>query len=212
MEKYEFRRKDGTVKQYDFISIFSEGFAAVEKNGKWGYIDMDGNEICPIKYEFPHYYYKKSYFLFSEGYVGVGIPKSKFLRFGYLNTKGEEVCSFDYTAVCDFRNGLALVRDEDFKWSVINKEFKKITKRTYDKIHDFYFGCAVVELNGLFGFINEKGEEMCEIKYKYMSCFGEQGFAQIELPNTIFDRTYWIDTQGKEYYIYMGSDEIHPLT
>ena len=211
MKKYEFLRKDGTIKKYDFISVFSEGFAAVEENGNWGYIDKDGNEICDIKYQFPHFTVKKDPFLFSEGYVGVGIPNGKFLRFGYLNTKGEEVCPFNYTAVCDFRGGLALVRDEEMKWFVINKEFETVTKRTYDMIGNFYFGCAIVKLNGFYGFINNGGEEMCKIKYKYMSSFGSTGYAQIELPNDDSDKTYWIDTQGKEYYMYHSSNEMYLL-
>lgn len=174
MLKYEVKRKDGTVKYYDFLSEFYNGFAAVKEGYRWGFIDADGNEICPIKYEFPNG--NKSPGAFFEGYAMVGIPEGNFLRFGYINTKGEEVCPFVYTGACDFSNGLAIVRDENFKWSVINKEFKQITKRTYDRIYDYYFGYAVVELDGLFGFINEAGDEMCEIKYKYMGLFGEEGF------------------------------------
>lgn len=214
MEKYEVRRKDGTVKYYDFLSPFHDGFAAVKENGKWGFIDVDGNEICPIQYEFPYSFklHRQDPSAFWEGYAVVGVPKGKFLRFGYINTKGEEACPLIYTSASDFINGIAIVRDESNKWAVINKNFEQITPRTYDRIYDFYFGYAVVELNGLFGFINKNGEEMCEIKYKYMSCFGEQGFARIEIPGTVFDRTYWIDTQGKEYYLYFDSDEMQPLT
>lgn len=210
MEKYKVKRKDGTVKYYDFLSPFYDGFAAVRIGYKWGFIDADGNEICPIKYEFPD---KKGLGAFWEGYAVVGIPIGDgFLRFGYINTEGKEVSQFIYTAACDFRNGIAWVRNEDMKWLLINKDFKTVTKRTYDKIHDFFYGYAVVELDGKFGFINESGDEVCEIKYEYMSCFSEHGLAQITIPNTEFDRTYWIDTQGKEYYIYFDSDEIHPLT
>lgn len=95
MEKYEFKRKDGSVKQYDYISEFKEGFAAVRLNQKWGFIDEDGNEICPIKYEFPT--------LFCEGYAGVGIHKGKYFAFGYIDTKGNEACEFVYRYVCDFQ-------------------------------------------------------------------------------------------------------------
>ena len=211
MKKYEFKCKDGTVKQYDFISKFYNGFAAVEQNGKWGYIDEEGNEICELKYEFPRFNNHKSPFRFSEGYVGVGIPKGRFLRFGYIDEKGKEVCPFEYTAVCDFRNGLALVRDEKFKWSVINKKFETVTKRKYDYICNFYMGLAVVKLDGLFGFINESCEEMCELKYNYMSAFSHLGYAQIDFEGSDSDKLYWIDKQGKVYYTYYDTNEMYPL-
>lgn len=216
--KYKIVRKDGTVKCYDFVSEFYSGFAAVRVGYKWGFIDVDGNEICPIKYEFPQ---NKGLGSFWEGYAVVGASNGEVieiagipcecLKFGYINTKGEEVCPFIYTAACDFHNGVAWVRNEEMKWLLINKEFKTLTKRTYDKIHDFFYGHAVVELNGKFGFVNSSGDEVCEIKYEYMSCFNEHGLAQIKIPNTNFDRTYWIDTEGKEYYILFDSDEIYPL-
>ena len=203
-------RTDGTVKYYDAVSKFYDGFAAVRVGYKWGFIDTEGNEICPIKYEFPFGNNKPG--AFWEGYAVVGIATEEgFLKFGYINTEGKEVSPFIYTGACDFRNGVAWVRNEEMKWLLVNTEFKTLTKRNYDKIHDFFYGHAVVELGGKFGFINESGDEMCEIKYQHMSCFNEYGLAQITLPKTIFDRTYWIDTQGKEYYIYFDSNEIHPL-
>ena len=41
---------DEIKNRYNFISEFINGFAAVESNKKWGFIDEYGNEICPIKY------------------------------------------------------------------------------------------------------------------------------------------------------------------
>ena len=109
----------------------------------------------------------------------------------------------------------------DFKMVDINGQFRHVTipaqqfsEETMKEGIGFdasNYGYAVVELDGKFGFINESGDEVCEIKYEYMSCFNNQGLAQITIPYTEFDRTYWIDTQGKEYYIYLDSDEIHPL-
>ena len=38
-------------KKYDDAGSFSEGLAAVEINGKWGFIDHTGKEIIPLKYD-----------------------------------------------------------------------------------------------------------------------------------------------------------------
>ena len=37
---------------YEDASVFSEGFAAVKKNGKWGYIDEAGKSLTEFKYDF----------------------------------------------------------------------------------------------------------------------------------------------------------------
>jgi len=38
------------MKTYDFIGVFSEGYAKVKLNGMWGLIDGEGNEIVPPEY------------------------------------------------------------------------------------------------------------------------------------------------------------------
>ena len=140
-------------KKYDYVSKYYSGFAAVRIGYKWGFIDEKGNEICPIKYEFPD---NKRLGTFWEGFAVVGAPNGKFvevcgikcecLGFGYINTQGEEMCSFIYTAACDFNDGVAWVRDENMKWLLINNKFETLTKRTYDKIHDFFYGLLLLNL------------------------------------------------------------------
>jgi len=50
--------------QYEDAQFFSEGLAAVKKNGKWGYIDKDNNVVIPFAYDVAN--------IFSEGYAVVG--------------------------------------------------------------------------------------------------------------------------------------------
>lgn len=54
--------------QYEAAQPFSEGLAAVKKDGKWGYIDKTGAVVIPFQYD-------RAY-VFNEGYAIVG----KFLR------------------------------------------------------------------------------------------------------------------------------------
>ena len=49
--------------RYEAAEAFSEGYAAVKRNGKWGYIDTAGRTALPFRYE-------KAY-AFSEGYAVV---------------------------------------------------------------------------------------------------------------------------------------------
>jgi hypothetical protein len=57
---------------------FSEGLARVELNGKWGYIDKEGKEVIPIKYDWAR--------SFSEGLACVKLNG----KWGYIDKEGKE--------------------------------------------------------------------------------------------------------------------------
>lgn len=67
---------------YEDIRDFSEGIAAVKKDGKWGFIDFNGNLIIDYKYINPYNYHD---YQFSNGLVRVSQGFSYF----FINTKGE---------------------------------------------------------------------------------------------------------------------------
>ena len=50
--------------QYEEALLFSEGLAAVKKNGKWGYIDETGKVVIPFQYD--------QAYTFNEGKAVVG--------------------------------------------------------------------------------------------------------------------------------------------
>ncbi len=56
------------VQKYDELSPYSEGYAAVRKNGRWGYIDTWGREVIPCQYS--------AALSFHEGLAAVGLPSS----------------------------------------------------------------------------------------------------------------------------------------
>ncbi|OFX37723.1 MAG: hypothetical protein A2X08_04630 [Bacteroidetes bacterium GWA2_32_17] len=62
---------------YDFAYRFKEGYARVEKNGKYGFINKEGKELTP--------FYDIAY-SFSEGYA----PVKKNGKWGFINKSGVE--------------------------------------------------------------------------------------------------------------------------
>jgi len=69
---------------YDGVLAFSEGLAAVFKNGKCGYINEKGRVIVPIEYD--------DGWPFSEGFAAV----RKGEKWGIIDTKGKTVIKFIY--------------------------------------------------------------------------------------------------------------------
>jgi hypothetical protein len=47
---YRFVDKFGL--EYDYVDDFAEGFARVNKDDKWGFLDTSFKEICELKYDY----------------------------------------------------------------------------------------------------------------------------------------------------------------
>ena len=134
-----------------FIPEFSNGLALVmTKDGKCGFIDKAGKEVIPCVYD-------KIEFInpvgdggiaqiqyadyFSEGIACV----KKDGKWGYINTKGEEVIPFEYEEAKLFSEGLAPVK-KDGIWGYVdmkgNDTFKGVN---YEKILKKKYGDNVAE-------------------------------------------------------------------
>ena len=210
--------------KYDNALNFSEGLAAVELNGKWGFINKSGKEVIPLKYD--------SIRSFSEGFAAVKLSD----KWGYINKSGKEVIPLKYDYVENFSKGLAEVvlngitikinkSDKNvtpsiygrrskygnvlefneglapvmslFKWGYINKSGKEVTPLKYDHALGFSEGLAAVEINNKWGYVNKSGKEVIPLKYYYAGGFSE-GLAIVLL-------------NGKWGYINKSGKEVIPL-
>ena len=63
---------------YDEVEDFHNGFAAVKRNGKWGFVNKQGKEAVPCKYDYVG--------SFSDGFAKVKLNG----KLGKVNTRGEE--------------------------------------------------------------------------------------------------------------------------
>jgi len=105
--------------KYTRIEKFSEGLAAVKVNNKWGYIDTEGNEVIPPKYD--------NALPFSEGLAAVGYGKlgDSSSKWGFIDKSGNEVIPIIYSGDNyygeSFNDGTAAVVS-----SVVGGDAKKI--------------------------------------------------------------------------------------
>lgn len=117
------------VQQYDYLSSFSEGYAAVMRElplpsggvkQVWTFIDVEGNEIPQCQYQ-----HAKD---FSEGLAAV----MKDGKYGYINTKGEVIIPFEYDDANIFSEGIAAVVKGE-KHCYINKECVEVISISNDE-------------------------------------------------------------------------------
>lgn len=99
--------------KYDNGRDFQNGFAAVEIDGKWGFLDNNFELVVPAEYGFIEYHDT------STGYSAWGFDENgivmleKDYKWGYVDSTGTELTEFIYTDVRQFSDGLARVSLDD---------------------------------------------------------------------------------------------------
>lgn len=197
---------------YDKVSDFSEGFAGVMKEGKWGFIDNAGRAAIPCIYD--------RVGRFREGFAAVAVygigedaddeGNYRRLLWGFIDKAGREVVPCIYVGVRNFFRGLAAIcsdgyvveDDEDYrilfsKWGFIDENGTEIIPSIYDYVGHFSDGLARVEKNGKWGYIDETGNEIIPCQYRDAGIFSE-GLASVSFDSEYDPNRKWgyIDKAG----------------
>lgn len=91
------RGGEETVLPYSEVKDFVNGFAIVELNGKYGFIDETVKEIVSPKYDYVSN--------FKNGFAGVGLNGKD----GFIDETGKEIAPLKYDYISDFKNGFVVV-------------------------------------------------------------------------------------------------------
>ena len=93
---------------------FTNGLAAVMKEGKWGYINKTGEMVIPCQYDW------------AGDFSGKLAPVERDLKVGYIDASGNTVIPFKFKDAREFTDGLAPATLDARRWGYIgeNGEFK----------------------------------------------------------------------------------------
>ena len=129
-------------------------------NGKWGFIDKEGTEILPCKYERAAVVSKELLAVFING------------KWGFINRSGAAVTPFKYDgsnpirihfvhrpSKWGFSDGMMPVL-QNGRWGYIDAHGNEVISCKYTKSSSFIDGLAMVELYGKRFCINKKGEKI----------------------------------------------------
>ena len=139
--------------KYDFVGNFYNGYARVNLNNKWNYIDTQGKLVSPNQW-FDWIY---------DFYNGYGIVKLN-NKWNYIDTRRKLLSPNQwFDGVGNFYNGYARVKLNG-KWNLINTQGNMVSpNQWFDWIYDFYNGYARVKLNGKWYKIDTKGNIMTAV-------------------------------------------------
>lgn len=178
---------------YEYGSDFRNGFALVRLDGKFGFIDTDGNIIVKCVYN--------SCTLYDEN--GVATGKIGDTRY-YLDKQGNSFRSMEELNAAAILNSSEFKKrasnysvsdyspalDENGKWGY--KQFGEwVIQPRFESAGDFADGLAAVSLGGKWGYIGKNGSCSIPFKYEQGGVFVD-GLARVKL----FERWGYIDKTG----------------
>ena len=137
--KFKFRLK------FDWMDDFYDGFAAVKLNGKWNFINTNGQFLSQQWFD--------SVWSFNEIFATVQLNG----KWNFINTNGQLLSHQWFDEAWGFKEGYAEVKLNS-KWNYINTEGRLLSQQWFDYAGIFKKGLAEVNLNGKYYFINTEGE------------------------------------------------------
>lgn len=174
--------------KYDSLSIFREGIAISKLNGKYGFVNEDGEEISECIYdEVDRFDYK---------FFPAKAPVKLDCKWGYINKLGKTIIGCKYDDIVNLNFGLI-----GFclygKWGVINEKEEIVIPPKYQYLGSFKEKYAKVKLNDKYGFIDKTGKEILPCKYDNIISQYSDDIDLLEIQNS--DNKYGIiNKQGKE--------------
>ncbi len=134
--------KNLSSKLFDFANSFNEGFALIEENFKFGYINSTGTIVIPCQY-IDAGDFSEGLAYFSDGE-----------KYGYIDKNNTVVIKPKYIKAYDFINGFASIMvynpdtsiygTNNFVYGFINKEGEMLTDSYFSDIRQFQDSIAVV--------------------------------------------------------------------
>ena len=138
---------------------FSDGLALVYTENGGGYIDKEGNEVVPCNFD--------EAYAFSGGYAYVEKDGKSF----FIDKSGKEAFAWNlegYT-IGSFYDGFAMVtkyidNDPYEIQGLIDTNGKEVVPCVYTYVKNFSEGLAVVEKDGVYGFVDKKGNSTFDVQ------------------------------------------------
>lgn len=141
--------------RFDMAWPFKNGYAKVKSNGKWIFINNEGNEVDPSEFS-------RSINSFEASWQN---KKKERGKWGFVDNQDRWVVYPLFDDVGLFSEGLAPVKISD-KWGYIDTLGNIKTPVKYEEAYMFKNGLASVKINGKYGCIDNTGNIVIKPKFE----------------------------------------------
>ncbi|ADV42656.1 WG repeat-containing protein [Bacteroides helcogenes] len=204
--------------QFDNVSCFADGLAKVRADGKAGFIDKSGKYVISPQYSGATDFYEdrawvvkpmgapelidtkgRSLFTLKQArYVynyseGLAIVEDDNERGWVIDKDGKKVFELPegMSFETNFVDGLAAVRNKDWKYGYVNKKGKNVINCQFDAASFFLNGKAIVKSGDMYGVIDKSGKYVINPQFAEMKADGDRYVIKMG------DSYGWCDGKGK---------------
>lgn len=187
------------MKNYDEVSSFYSGLAAVKKDGKWGFIDKTGKEIIALQYDDARDFNQELAAVQKDG------------KWGFVDKTGKERSAMIYEQIWSLKNGYFAVQQDItnwnggvYRWGIVDNfalEVVPIIQRNNQFISfspdEGLFQFATTE--NRVGFTDKQGHEVVPFQYDNISAEADEGSICKEGLCVVAKNNLWgfVDTTGR---------------
>ena len=164
---------------FNYCGDFCEGFAVVQLNGKYNYINANNQLISDTWFDYCGY--------FRKGFACVEL----YGKYNLINTNGQLLSDTWFDGCNNFNNGFAIIVLNN-KCNFINTNGQLLSKTWFDYCVNFFNGFARVRLNNKYNYINTNGQLISDTWFD--DCYNfENGVAIVYLNG----QEHYINTNGQ---------------
>ena len=177
---YSRRWKSTSMSEYDdayYYGAFSEGYASMMKNGKYGYIDKKGNTVIPFEYTWA-----------SPFHHGAAVVEKKYggkEKYGLIDKNNSFILPIEYDGIQYFYYAEVFEVMQNGKCGLYSPQGKCLAPCQYDAFPGFffnYYGYSTAYKDGKQGLIDASGQEVVPCVYDICSVLAEpEGLVSVKL-------------------------------
>lgn len=162
---------DKAFGSYEEAGTFSEGKAAVKKNGSWVLVDSEGREASPAYEEIV---------ISSDGtwnHDDVMIASSGGV-YNLYSTQGRQIGNLNAEDMDGSESGLIAYKSGG-KWGYANKKGESVIPPAFEEARSFSGGLAAVKIGEYWGFINMEGQTVIQPQFSETGYFSKEGSCMV---------------------------------
>jgi len=193
---YGLLNNEGTVIlpfEYDAIGVFSEGYALIAKNKKYGYVNIRGEIKIPMQFD-----YKSDALIwgqFENGYAKYFLEQ----KFGIIDTAAKKVFPAIFESIGNYNDSSWIAVRKRGKWGYSNQLLQLMIPYRFDYASTFIGDYAIVQSEGEWGVIDRKGSYVVPKEYSEIRYLKDWGYLLTKNEQTKMRTPMLLEVDGRAY-------------